>query len=59
MAHTQTKIPAEVLSISWKWIVWFMMLFIISVYLVSMAIEYALRGINHLLKLIIQNKKHE
>lgn len=36
-----------------------MMLFIISIYLTSTALEYALRGINYLLKLIIQSKKNE
>ena len=59
MARSQDNTSSDVLSITWKWIVWLIMLTIISVYLVSMAIEYGFRGLNYLLKLIIQSKKHD
>jgi hypothetical protein len=59
MAQNETNLFSEVVSISWKWILWLCMLIVISTYLVSMALEHLLKALNYLLKLIIQSKNHD
>jgi hypothetical protein len=59
MASEKKEIVSEILSITWKWIVWLTMLLIMTTYVISMALEYIFKGINYLLKAIIQSKTHD